>query len=198
MDVLSFLQEKTKAKEVMDQIHAIWWVLLNLPWSGTTDNVFRFCFTPNVSRPLMGLEQRFFNEQVGGNSMVVCNLRIPHRDWPEHKVPVVAIFTNSTISSRKSMIRTKTRRRIYKSPVLPWRISSRSRLRLTSFHPAHMCDLNVYLVLSFSGRSWDLQHAQQSTRTKVIIRTKSENWLSRQRRRSTTWHWRSTSFGILS
>jgi len=24
MDVLSFLQEKTKAKEVMDQIHAIW------------------------------------------------------------------------------------------------------------------------------------------------------------------------------
>jgi hypothetical protein len=44
-DVLSFLQEKAKAKEVKDQIHAIWCVFV-LPWSGATDNVFRFCFTP--------------------------------------------------------------------------------------------------------------------------------------------------------
>jgi len=30
-DVLSFLQEKAKAKEVKDQIHAIWCLLLILP-----------------------------------------------------------------------------------------------------------------------------------------------------------------------
>ena len=70
-EVLSFLQEKAKAKDVMDQIHAIWCVLHILPSSGTTDNVFRFCFTPDVSRPLLGLEQRFFNEQLGGNSEIV-------------------------------------------------------------------------------------------------------------------------------
>ncbi|KAF8347219.1 hypothetical protein F5887DRAFT_1131499 [Amanita rubescens] len=57
-DVVSFIQEKAKANEVKDQIHAIW-----------------FCFAPDISRPLLGLEQRFFNEQQCGN------------------VPVVAIFT---------------------------------------------------------------------------------------------------------
>ncbi|KAF8325969.1 GTP-binding protein, partial [Amanita rubescens] len=57
-DVHSFIQEKAKATEVKDQIHAIW-----------------FCFAPDVSRPLLELEQRFFNEQYCGN------------------VPVVAIFT---------------------------------------------------------------------------------------------------------
>jgi len=57
-DVLSFLEEKAKAKEVHDQLHAIW-----------------FCFTPDVSRPLLPLEQEFFNLKRAGN------------------VPVVAIFT---------------------------------------------------------------------------------------------------------
>ena len=32
-----------------------------------TDNMLRFCFAPDVSRPLLELEQRFFNEQRGGN-----------------------------------------------------------------------------------------------------------------------------------
>ncbi|KAF8326709.1 hypothetical protein F5887DRAFT_1196714 [Amanita rubescens] len=57
-EVCSFIQEKAKATEVKDQIHVIW-----------------FCFTPDVSRPLLELEQRFFNEKYCGN------------------VPVVAIFT---------------------------------------------------------------------------------------------------------
>ena len=35
-----------------------------------TDNVFRFCFAPDVSRPLLELEQRFFNEQHGGNGKI--------------------------------------------------------------------------------------------------------------------------------
>ena len=54
--------------------------------------MFRFCFTPNVSRPLLGLEQRFFNEQLGSNGKIVQNLKTIHRDGPE-TVPVVAIFT---------------------------------------------------------------------------------------------------------
>jgi hypothetical protein len=28
-----------------------------------TNNAFRFCFAPDVSRPLLELEQKFFNEQ---------------------------------------------------------------------------------------------------------------------------------------
>ncbi|KAF8325361.1 hypothetical protein F5887DRAFT_1202439, partial [Amanita rubescens] len=77
-DVLSFIQEKAKATEVKDQIHAIWCVILPLCGSAT-DNVFRFCFAPDVSRPLLELEQRFFNEQYCGNGKIT--------------VPVVAIFT---------------------------------------------------------------------------------------------------------
>ncbi|PPQ81509.1 hypothetical protein CVT26_010896 [Gymnopilus dilepis] len=56
--VRAFIADRAKARDVMDQIHAIW-----------------FCFYPDVSRPLLQLEQDFFNEQRAGN------------------VPVVAIFT---------------------------------------------------------------------------------------------------------
>jgi len=42
-----------------------------LPDQGATDRAFRFCFAPDVSRPLLGLEQRFFNEQSGLNGKIV-------------------------------------------------------------------------------------------------------------------------------
>jgi len=35
-----------------------------------TDDVFRFCFAPDISRPLLELEQTFFNEQRGGNGKI--------------------------------------------------------------------------------------------------------------------------------
>ena len=35
-----------------------------------TDNVFRFCFAPDVSCLLLELEQRFFNEQHGRNGKI--------------------------------------------------------------------------------------------------------------------------------
>jgi hypothetical protein len=38
---------------------------------GATDNMFRLCFAPDVSRPLLELEQRFFNEQHGGNGKLI-------------------------------------------------------------------------------------------------------------------------------
>jgi len=41
-----------------------------LPGALATDNAFRFCFAPNVSRPLLELEQRFFNEQCAGNGEI--------------------------------------------------------------------------------------------------------------------------------
>ncbi|KAF8152471.1 hypothetical protein B0H34DRAFT_641237, partial [Crassisporium funariophilum] len=55
--VMTFIQKSSKAKNVDDQIHVIW-----------------FCFYPDVARPLLPLEEKFFNEG---------------RSW---NVPVVAIF----------------------------------------------------------------------------------------------------------
>ncbi|KAF8800667.1 hypothetical protein BYT27DRAFT_7148549 [Phlegmacium glaucopus] len=65
-DVLSFIHEKAKSNEVMDQIHVIW-----------------FCFDPDVARPLLELEFKFFDKQRPGN------------------VPVVAIFTKFDIVKTK-------------------------------------------------------------------------------------------------
>jgi len=61
------------------------------PLHEVTDDVFRFCFAPDVSRPLLGLEQSFFNEQCAGNGRVIENAQTPHCNWLE-AVPVVAIF----------------------------------------------------------------------------------------------------------
>jgi DNA helicase HerA-like ATPase len=49
-EVQSFLEKRARSTEVMEQLHAIW-----------------FCFEPNMSRPLLDLEERFFNEQRAGN-----------------------------------------------------------------------------------------------------------------------------------
>ena len=72
-DVLSFIHEMAKATEVKDQIHAIWYILIFIiPLDGAlaTNNVFRFCFAPDVSRPLLELEQMFFNEQHARNGKI--------------------------------------------------------------------------------------------------------------------------------
>jgi hypothetical protein len=39
-------------------------------WCTGDWDVFRFCFAPDVSRPLLELERMFFNEQRGGNSKI--------------------------------------------------------------------------------------------------------------------------------
>jgi hypothetical protein len=64
----------------MDQIHAIWCFLFSLPGKLAIDNAFRFCFAPDVSRPLLELEQRFFNEQHGGNGKIAQNICTLHHD----------------------------------------------------------------------------------------------------------------------
>jgi len=61
--VQAFIKRHAKATKPNDQLHAIW-----------------FCFEPNISRPLLKLEERFFNEKQTGN------------------VPVIAIFTRQTHS----------------------------------------------------------------------------------------------------
>jgi len=53
---------------------------------------YRFCFEPNMSRPFLDLEERFFNEQRAGNGTL--NLFFASEfstDWIS--VPVIAIFT---------------------------------------------------------------------------------------------------------
>ncbi|KAI9429134.1 GTP-binding protein [Lactarius indigo] len=53
--VQSFIEERARATEVDDQLHAIW-----------------FCFIPNESRFLLDLEKRFFDEQRAGNIPVIA------------------------------------------------------------------------------------------------------------------------------
>ncbi|PPQ86433.1 hypothetical protein CVT25_008091 [Psilocybe cyanescens] len=76
--VMDFIEEGSKACEVNDQIHMIWYVftifILIFIGSTSNDSGSRFCFDPDVSRPLLDLEVKFFNE---------------NRKW---NVPVVAIF----------------------------------------------------------------------------------------------------------
>ncbi|KAG6825862.1 hypothetical protein H0H92_002086, partial [Tricholoma furcatifolium] len=64
--VMSFIEQKAYSLEVMGQIHAIW-----------------FCFDPDVSRPLVESEKKFFMKQHPGN------------------VPVVAIFTKFDVLSTR-------------------------------------------------------------------------------------------------
>ncbi|KAF8812106.1 hypothetical protein BYT27DRAFT_7088037 [Phlegmacium glaucopus] len=52
-EVQSFIEKRAKSTNVEDQLHAIW-----------------FCFKPDKSRPLLELEQRFFNEQRAGNGLL--------------------------------------------------------------------------------------------------------------------------------
>ena len=152
-DVLSFLQEKAKANEVKDQIHAIWCVLSFLDLAQPT-----MC-SGFVS--LRTYPARYWDWNRGSS---MSNMAGTVRSFRISKLFIMTdqkqfrlwrSSRNSTISSRKSMIGTKKTRRIEKMPVPPWRTSSRSRLRVTSFHLAHMCDLNVCLF-SFCDRSWDL------------------------------------------
>ena len=46
---------------------AIYW----LPRYGSSGNVLRFCFEPDVCRPLLPLEVKFFNEQRPGNGKLI-------------------------------------------------------------------------------------------------------------------------------
>ncbi|KAF8168427.1 hypothetical protein B0H34DRAFT_855140 [Crassisporium funariophilum] len=72
--VMTFIEESSKAKDVDDQIHVIWCVSMAFFCCGSGDKARRFCFNPDVARPLLPLEEKFFNED---------------RSW---NVPVVAIF----------------------------------------------------------------------------------------------------------
>jgi len=71
-DVQDFIAKHAKATEVEDQLHAIWPVpqsyLFKLPFLTLS---YRFCFTPDFARPLLGLEQRFFNEKRAGNGFLL-------------------------------------------------------------------------------------------------------------------------------
>ena len=46
---------------------AIYW----LPRCDSSNDVPRFCFDPDVSRPLLPLEVKFFNEQRAGNGKLI-------------------------------------------------------------------------------------------------------------------------------
>ena len=58
----------------------------------------RFCFVLNASRPLLELEQKFFNEQRAGNgmwhlTMDECRHWRLNAEYRTGVVPVIAVFT---------------------------------------------------------------------------------------------------------
>jgi hypothetical protein len=65
--VKAFIEEKVKSKNAMDQIHAIWCVSSSSLMLLELQPLFRFCFEPDVSRPLLELEKRFFEDKLAGN-----------------------------------------------------------------------------------------------------------------------------------
>ena len=72
--VQSFIAERAKARDVNDQLHAIWYVQSAHPTSIIMILQSRFCFEPDTSRPLLELEKRFFNEQrpLTGHISILC------------------------------------------------------------------------------------------------------------------------------
>jgi len=152
-DVLSFLQEKAKANEVKDQIHAIWCVLSFLDLAQLT---LRSGFVS-----LRMYVARYWDWSRGSSMSNVAGMVRSFRIskffivTDQRQFQLWQSSRNLTISSRRSMIGTKKTRRIEKSLMPPWRRSLRSCLKVMSFHLAHMCDLNV-CFLFFSDRSWDL------------------------------------------
>ena len=82
---MTFIQQSSKAKKVDDQIHVIWYgfiAFLDVPG----DNALRFCFEPDVSRPLLPLEVKFFNDDRTWNGKFIRNDetetdKIQFRSW---------------------------------------------------------------------------------------------------------------------
>ncbi|KAF8152430.1 hypothetical protein B0H34DRAFT_755201 [Crassisporium funariophilum] len=108
--VMTFIQKSSKAKNVDDQIHVIW-----------------FCFNPDVARPLLPLEEKFFNED---------------RSW---NVPVVAIFMkfddlikqvynrgqDKTENTKKAL---DTLEKKFKEPLSHYKFPPRAYVRFMAIH----------------------------------------------------------------
>ncbi|KAF8152487.1 hypothetical protein B0H34DRAFT_664048, partial [Crassisporium funariophilum] len=108
--VMTFIQESSKAKNVDNQIHVIW-----------------FCFNPDVARPLLPLEEKFFNED---------------RSW---NVPVVAIFMkfddlikqvynrgqDKTENTKKAL---DTLEKKFKEPLSRYKFPPRAYVRFMAIH----------------------------------------------------------------
>jgi len=156
-------------KKVKDQIHAIWCVLFFPDLAQLTVHSGFVSLRTYLARWNRGSSMSKVAWMVRSfrisKLFIVADERQSQLWWSSQ---------NSTISSRRSMIWMKKTRRIEKLLVPPWRRSSRSHLKVTSFHLVHMCNLNVCLFC-FSDWSWDLWHVQLSMRMKVIIRNKLGN-----------------------
>ncbi|KAF8152438.1 hypothetical protein B0H34DRAFT_664019 [Crassisporium funariophilum] len=108
--VMTFIQKSSKAKNVDEQIHVIW-----------------FCFNPDVARPLLPLEEKFFNEG---------------RSW---NVPVVAIFMkfddlikqvynrgqDKTENTKKAL---DTLEKKFKEPLSRYKFPPRAYVRFMAIH----------------------------------------------------------------
>ncbi|KAF8152418.1 hypothetical protein B0H34DRAFT_800853 [Crassisporium funariophilum] len=125
--VMTFIQMSSKAKNVDNQIHVIWCVSMAFFWCGSGDEAHRFCFNPDVARPLLPLEEKFFNEG---------------RSW---NVPVVAIFMkfddlikqvyirgqDKTENTKKALV---TLEKKFKEPLSRYKFPPRAYVRFMAIH----------------------------------------------------------------
>ena len=71
--MITFIQRRSKSREVENQIHVIWYIFIMFldVVHEITNDILRFCFEPDVSRPLLPLEVMFFNEDRTWNSKLI-------------------------------------------------------------------------------------------------------------------------------
>ena len=72
--VQDFITQRSKAKNVKEQLHAIWCVS-TCPWGNKWITCFgRYCIPTSDSRPITAAERKFFNEC--GTGLGMCDLTI--------------------------------------------------------------------------------------------------------------------------
>ena len=89
------MKKKAKSKDVDDQLHAIWSVLVISLYIPDTDGQLcgeRFCFVLNNARPLLPLETAFFETARAGKGFYFSIIQVPIFNFT-FTVPVIAIFT---------------------------------------------------------------------------------------------------------
>lgn len=141
-------------------------------WCGSTEVMFRFCFEPDVPRPLFESEKEFFEKHAGNGKPFQTTKSLFNTDQMQFRSQQSSL--NLMISLHRSMILTKKKVRIEKSPLRCWKRGLRNHSRGFSSVPVLMCALNVGCFL-YSGWSWDLYHFQLSICQKGITRYKSRN-----------------------
>lgn len=68
-DVWEFIEERANTSQMMDQLHAIWYVFLCWSFTRLPNRTFhRYCIPMDSTRPLLPAELQFFERGTGSES----------------------------------------------------------------------------------------------------------------------------------